>query len=47
VHLSQLLPHRQPGRGEDSWLLQELHAMTSVPDFLSDDFLNLESWGII
>jgi hypothetical protein len=32
---------------EDSWLLQELEAMTGVPDFLSDDFPNLENWGII
>jgi hypothetical protein len=32
---------------EDSWLFQELEAMTGMPDFLSDDFPNLESWGII
>jgi hypothetical protein len=31
---------------EDSWLLQELETMTGVPDFLSDDFPNLENWGI-
>jgi hypothetical protein len=32
---------------EDSWLFQELEAMTGMPDFLSNDFPNLESWGII
>jgi hypothetical protein len=32
---------------EDSWLLQELEAMTGVPDFLFGDFPNLENWGII
>jgi hypothetical protein len=28
---------------EDSWLLQELDAMTGMPDFLSDDFTNQEN----
>jgi hypothetical protein len=28
---------------DESWLFQELEAMTCVPDFFSDDFPN---WGI-
>jgi hypothetical protein len=31
---------------DDSWLFQELEAMTCVPDFFSDNFPNPESWGI-